>query len=48
VTVFLALSPITAVWLGAILLAERISTLSALGLALVALGLWLAHRQSSE
>jgi drug/metabolite transporter (DMT)-like permease len=48
VTMFLALSPITAVWLGAILLAEKISTPSALGLALVALGLWLAHRQSPE
>jgi drug/metabolite transporter (DMT)-like permease len=43
VTVFLALSPITAAWLGAVLLAETISTLSVLGLALVALGLWLAQ-----
>ena len=48
VTVFLALSPITAVWLGALLLAEKISTMSALGLALVAVGLWLAHRQSPQ
>jgi drug/metabolite transporter (DMT)-like permease len=48
VTVFVALSPITAVWLGALLLAEKTSTMSALGLALVALGLWLAHRQSPE
>ena len=44
VTVFLALSPITAAWLGAMLLAETISALSVLGLAFVALGLWLAHR----
>ena len=48
VTVFLALSPITAAWLGALLLAEKISTLSLLGLALVALGLWLAHREMRE
>jgi drug/metabolite transporter (DMT)-like permease len=47
VTVFLALSPITAAGLGALLLAERISTMSLLGLACVALGLWLAHRQGS-
>jgi drug/metabolite transporter (DMT)-like permease len=45
VTVFLALSPITAAWLGSLLLAETVSTLSVLGLALVALGLWLAHRE---
>jgi len=45
VTVFLALSPITAAWLGVLLLAEKISALSAVGLALVALGLWLAHRE---
>jgi drug/metabolite transporter (DMT)-like permease len=43
VTVFLALSPITAAWLGALLLAEKISALSVLGLAMVALGLWLAQ-----
>jgi drug/metabolite transporter (DMT)-like permease len=47
VTVFLALSPITAAGLGALLLAESISTMSLLGLACVALGLWLAHRQGS-
>ncbi len=47
VTVFLALSPITAAWLGTLLLAETFSTMSALGLALVALGLWLAHRETS-
>ncbi len=44
VTVFLALSPVTAAGLGALLLAEAISTMSLLGLACVALGLWLAHR----
>ena len=43
VTVFLALSPITAAGLGALLLAEQVSTLSLLGLASVALGLYLAH-----
>ncbi|HEX9419846.1 MAG TPA: DMT family transporter [Methylomirabilota bacterium] len=43
VTVFLALSPITAAWLGALLLAEQISAFSLLGLAMVALGLWLAQ-----
>jgi drug/metabolite transporter (DMT)-like permease len=42
VTVFLALSPITAAWLGALVLGEEASPASALGLALVALGLWLA------
>jgi len=47
VTVFLALSPITAAGLGALLLAESISTMSLLGLACVALGLWLAHRHGS-
>ena len=44
VTVFMALSPITATVLGAAFLAERLSTMSLLGLACVALGLWLAHR----
>jgi len=47
VTVFLALSPVTAAGLGALLLAERISTMSLLGLACVALGLWLAHWPAS-
>lgn len=47
VTVFLALSPITAAWLGALFLAEKFSAASALGLALVAVGLWLAHRETS-
>ena len=46
VTVFLALSPITAVWLGALLLAEVVSAYSLLGLGLVAVGLWLAHREA--
>jgi drug/metabolite transporter (DMT)-like permease len=48
VTVFLALSPITAAGLGALLLAERISMMSFLGLACVALGLWIAHWQASD
>jgi drug/metabolite transporter (DMT)-like permease len=39
VTVFLALSPITAAVLGALHLGERISAMSLLGLACVALGL---------
>jgi len=43
VTVFLALSPITAAGLGALFLGEAISAVSAVGLACVALGLWLAH-----
>ena len=46
VTVFLALSPITAAWLGALVLGERTSTASVIGLGLVAVGLWLAHRQT--
>jgi len=48
VTVFLALSPLTAAGLGALILGEPISPLSALGLAFVVLGLWLAHRQSPD
>jgi drug/metabolite transporter (DMT)-like permease len=47
VTVFLALSPITAAGLGALLLAEKISMMLFLGLACVVLGLWLAHKQAS-
>lgn len=43
VTVFLALSPVTAAALGALLLGERVSALALAGLACVALGLWLAH-----
>jgi drug/metabolite transporter (DMT)-like permease len=46
VTVFLALSPITAAFLGALLLAEAISLLSLIGLACVVLGLWVAHLRS--
>ena len=48
VTVFLALSPLTAAALGALVLGERFSSAAALGLALVALGLWLAHWQAEE
>jgi drug/metabolite transporter (DMT)-like permease len=44
VTVFLALSPLSAAGLGAVLLAEPVSVLSGLGLGCVAVGLWLAHR----
>ncbi len=46
VTVFLALSPLTATALGALLLGEVVSVLSLLGLACVALGLWLACTSS--
>jgi drug/metabolite transporter (DMT)-like permease len=45
VTVFLALSPITAAGLGALLLGEGISLMLFLGLACVVLGLWIAHWQ---
>jgi drug/metabolite transporter (DMT)-like permease len=45
VTMFLALSPVTATGLGAAVLGEAISWLLLLGLACVILGLWLAHRQ---
>jgi drug/metabolite transporter (DMT)-like permease len=44
VTVFLALSPITAAWLGTWLLGEPASTTALVGLGCVAAGLWLAHR----
>lgn len=43
VTVFLALSPITAAGLGAFLLGENISVMLFLGLACVVFGLWIAH-----
>lgn len=43
VTVFLALSPITAAGLGALLLGEAVTLLLLLGLAAVVLGLCLAH-----
>ena len=45
VTVFLALGPVTAAGLGALLLGEAISPLFVVGLACLALGLWLAQRQ---
>ncbi len=45
VTVFLALSPVTAAGLGAAFLGEQITPLTLAGLACVAFGLWLAHRQ---
>ena len=45
VTVFLALSPVTATILGGVFLAERVSTTFLWGLLCVALGLWLSHRQ---
>jgi drug/metabolite transporter (DMT)-like permease len=48
VTVFLALSPVTATCLGALLLGEAVSAMSALGLVCVAVGLWLAHRRTAE
>lgn len=48
VTVFLALSPLTAAALGAWLLAERLSVQAGVGIALVLLGLWLAHRPSPD
>jgi drug/metabolite transporter (DMT)-like permease len=44
VTVFLALSPVTAAVLGVLLLAEPVSSGALLALACVAAGLWLAHR----
>ena len=43
VTIFLALSPITAAGLGALLLGEPVTVLLLLGVACVALGLCLAH-----
>jgi drug/metabolite transporter (DMT)-like permease len=48
VTAFLSLSPITAALLGSVLLHEPVTTGSLLGLAFVALGLWVAHLQTSE
>ena len=41
---FLALSPITATILGALLLNEDVSIAALAGLVLVVAGLWLAHR----
>lgn len=48
VTVFLALSPVTATLLGAALLDERLSATTVAGVACVALGLWLAHREDGR
>ena len=48
VTVFLALSPLTAAILGAIVLGEHVSSLAGVGLVAVVLGLWLAHRPGSN
>ena len=44
VTVFLALSPLTAASLGILFLSEGVSFSLVLGIGLVALGLWLVHR----
>jgi drug/metabolite transporter (DMT)-like permease len=44
VTVFLALSPLTATLLGGLLLGETVDAAFLVGLAGVATGLWLAHR----
>lgn len=44
VTIFLALSPITAAGLGALFLSETVSEMFLLGLACVLTGLWVAHR----
>jgi len=46
VTVFLSLSPMTAAALGGVFLAEEISALFLLGLALVTLGLWVTQRRN--
>jgi drug/metabolite transporter (DMT)-like permease len=48
VTVFLALSPITAAVLGAAALDEPMGILALAGLVLVVLGLWVAHWQGRE
>jgi drug/metabolite transporter (DMT)-like permease len=48
VTVFLALSPITAALLGAVLLGERPSLLLGAAILAVILGLWLAYRSPGE
>lgn len=44
VAIFLALSPVTAALLGALLLGETLSALAVAGLAMVVLGLWTATR----
>jgi drug/metabolite transporter (DMT)-like permease len=48
VSVFLALSPLTATFLGAALLGEAVDLGLLLGLLCVALGLWLAHRPARQ
>ena len=48
VTVFLALGPVTAAGLGALFLGEAISPLFVVGLACLAVGLWLAQRQGDR
>lgn len=46
VTVFVALSLITATLLGAVFLAEPLPATALTGLAAIVLGLWLAHRRA--
>lgn len=48
VTIFLALGPITAAVLGALLLGEDLSAMTLVGLAGVVLGLWLALRSADR
>lgn len=48
VTAFLALSPVTAALLGGVLLHEPVTVGALAGLALVALGLWLAHFETAQ
>lgn len=45
VTVFLALGPVTATVLGALLLAEPVTVQALVGLGCVVFGVWLAHRR---
>ncbi len=47
VTVFLALSPITAAVLGAVFLGEAVSGMMVAGVVCVAMGLWVANREGS-
>ena len=48
VTAFLALSPVTAALLGGVLLHEPVTAGALAGLALVALGLWVAHLETAQ
>ncbi|MGE5252506.1 MAG: DMT family transporter [Planctomycetaceae bacterium] len=48
VTVFLALSPLTAAGLGALFLAEEVAAMFFLGLAFVTLGLWLTQKRNEN